>query len=193
MGAEELGDRRFVKSSSNHYLNRRRWILSSGMAAGAILMHPSRAMAAAVDEISHTAEAIHQEVVFNAKPERVYKALTEHASFQKVESFSDAMHSVDINTHPAQIGTEQGAAFSLFGGYITGRQIELLENQRIVQAWRVGSWGPGVYSIARFELTAQASGTKLIFDHTGFPAGTAEHLASGWHANYWRPLGKFLA
>jgi activator of HSP90 ATPase len=82
--------------------------------------------------------------------------------------------------------------FSLFGGYITGRQIELVPNLRIVQAWRAGGWDPGHYSIAKFELVEQGSGTKIVFDHTGFPIGQAEHLAEGWKGNYWEPLEKFL-
>ena len=86
-----------------------------------------------------------------------------------------------------------GGAFSLFGGYVTGRQLELMPDERIVQAWRAGSWGPGLYSIARFELKEEGSGTKIIFDHRGFPDGTAQHLAEGWHGNYWEPLAKYLA
>jgi activator of HSP90 ATPase len=54
-------------------------------------------------------------------------------------------------------------------------------------------WDPGVYSIAKFELVQQGSGTKITFDHTGFPQGQAEHLAAGWKANYWEPLEKLLA
>jgi activator of HSP90 ATPase len=171
---------------------RRRCLLHSGMAAGALILQSNRAIAAAGEEISRNAEAIHQEITFNAKPERIYQALTDASSFEKVESFSDAMKSLDIVAHPAKISREPGGAFSLFGDYIVGRQIELIANQRIVQAWRVASWNPGIYSIARFELAPLDSGTRLVFDHTGFPAGTAEHLASGWYANYWDPLRKFL-
>ena len=69
---------------------------------------------------------------------------------------------------------------------------ELVPNERIVQAWRTTNWTPGLYSIARFELAEQGSSTKLVFDHTGFPSGTAEHLAAGWKANYWEPLEKLL-
>lgn len=98
----------------------------------------------------------------------------------------------DASAHPAVISNEPGGAFSLFGDYIAGRQVELVTNQRIVQAWRAGSWAPGIYSIARFELAEQDSATKLVFDHTGFPAGTADHQAAGWYANYWEPLEKFL-
>jgi len=96
-------------------------------------------------------------------------------------------------TKPTEISREVGGAFALFGGYITGRHIELVPNERIVQAWRVGSWDPGVYSIAKFVLAEQGSGTKIVFDHTGFPRGLGEHLAAGWKAHYWEPLEKFLA
>jgi activator of HSP90 ATPase len=94
---------------------------------------------------------------------------------------------------PTQIRPEAGAAFMLFGGFITGRQIELVPNVRIVQAWRVAGWGPGVFSIAKFELVKQGDATKLVFDHTGFPKGAGRGLAAGWHKNYWGPLTKFLA
>lgn len=73
------------------------------------------------------------------------------------------------------------------------RQIELLPNELIVQAWRVQSWTPGTYSIARFALADQGESTRLIFDHRAFPKGKAEHLASGWQEHYWDPLARFLA
>ena len=174
-------------------LGRRQWLLQSTLAAGGLTLISTRAFAAPDSGITHNADAIHQEVVFKAAPKRLYDALTDASQFQKVQSLSAAMKSVDANSHPAVLSREPGGAFSLFGDYVTGRQIELVANQRIVQAWRPGSWAPGIYSIARFELTEQGSATKLVFDHTGFPAGTAEHLAAGWYANYWEPLEKFLA
>ena len=68
-----------------------------------------------------------------------------------------------------------------------------MPNERIVQVWRAGSWDPGSYSIARFVLVESGGGTKIVFDHTGFPKGQAEHLAEGWRTNYWEPLTKVLA
>jgi activator of HSP90 ATPase len=180
-----------TSSAPGAILGRRQWLLQSAVVAGGFALGAARAVGA--DDISHSAEAIHQEIMFNAAPKRVYDALTDAAQFQKVESFSDAMKSLDIAKHPAMISREPGGAFSLFGGYISGRQIELVPDQRIVQAWRVGSWKPGIFSIARFELAPQGSSTKLAFDHTAFPVGEADHLASGWHSNYWDPLRKFLA
>ncbi len=73
------------------------------------------------------------------------------------------------------------------------RHVEHVPNERIVQAWRTGGWAPGVYSIVKFELVEQGSGTKTVFDYTGFPKGEAAVLASGWKAHYWEPLEKLLA
>ncbi len=124
--------------------------------------------------------ALHQEVDFKAAPQRIYEALLDGKQFS---AFSGM---------PATINREAGGAFSLFGGHIIGRNLELAPNRRIVQAWRVVTWDEGIYSIARFELKAKSAGTHLIFDHTGFPEGKKEHLEEGWKENYWDKLQKYL-
>jgi activator of HSP90 ATPase len=130
--------------------------------------------------ISHTAEAIHQEVIIKANRKRVYEVLTDTEQFRKLSGGMDT-----------KISREPGGAFSLFGGVITGRQIELVPGERIVQAWR-SEWAPGDYSIARFVLKDQGSDTMIIFDHTGFPQGAAEHLATGWKEHYWDGLARYF-
>ena len=148
------------------------------------------------DGVSHTADSIHQEIVFQAVPERVYAALTDAKQFDRVIELSGVRQSGMLPPQankPTRISSEAGAAFTLFGGLITGRQIELVPNVRIVQAWRVAGWNPGVFSIARFELVKQGRETKIVFDHTGFPKGAGPSLATGWHKHYWEPLKKFLA
>ncbi len=173
-------------------LTRRQAILGAATAFGGLALGPTQAKADAPEEISRTAEAIHQEPVFKASRKRIYETLTDGKQFDKVIEISGAMRSMHLEGKPAEISHEAGGAFALFGGYVTGRHIELVPDQRIVQAWRAGSWDPGIYSIAKFELVEQGSGTRIVFDHTGFPKGAAEHLASGWKANYWEPLGKLL-
>jgi activator of HSP90 ATPase len=184
--------------SKNLASSRRRWIRGAAVAIGGLATHPAAfgaaaALADADDGLSKTAEAIHQETIFKASPKRIYDALTDADQFQKIELLSLALPQLDLKNKPAKISREPGGTFSLFGAYIVGRQIELVPNQRIVQAWREISWEPGVYSIAKFELTEQGTGTKLIFDHTGFPVGNGEHLAAGWKSHYWESLQKFLS
>lgn len=70
-----------------------------------------------------------------------------------------------------EISREVGGAFSLFGGYIVGRQIEMVPDERLVQAWREVSWKLGVYSIVKFELKDQDAGTKLVFGSHWIPRG----------------------
>lgn len=143
--------------------------------------------------VARGAESIHQEHMFKAKPNRVYEALTDAKRFEKVIQLSAAVQSgVALGQEPTQISREAGGPFTLFRGHIVGRQIELVPNQRIVQAWRVATWNPGVYSIAKFELTENGSSTKLVFDHLGFPDGQGQHLAEGWKGNYWEPLEKYF-
>jgi activator of HSP90 ATPase len=126
-------------------------------------------------------KTIHQEVVFNASPLRIYEALTDSKQFGEVTGGA-----------PTEISSEAGGSFSCFGGMIFGRNIELVPGKRIVQAWRVANWEEGIYSIAKFELKEQDSKTLLIFDHIGFPESDVEHLATGWGENYWSPIEKYL-
>jgi len=123
---------------------------------------------------------IHQEADFKASPQRVYEILLDTKQFS------------DFSGMPAQIDPAVGGAFSVFDGHIIGRNVELVPGARIVQAWRVVDWPAGVYSIARYELRAQGSGTHLVFDHIGFPEGLHDHLADGWQSHYWDPLAKYL-
>ena len=121
---------------------------------------------------------IHQEETFEATPAKVYQALVDAAEFAK------------LTGAPATGTGAEGGSFSLFGGHITGRQVELVPNQLVVQAWRAKTWPAGVYSIARFELHAEGTKTRVVFDHDGFPADMKDHLAAGWISNYWEPMHK---
>jgi uncharacterized protein YndB with AHSA1/START domain len=173
---------------------RRQAIVGVAMAFSGLALVSTQARAAAEDEVSHTAESIHQEVVFKASRKRVYEALTDSKQFERVVQLSDAMKTrISPGAPPTQISPEVGGAFSTFGGIIVGRNIELVPNERIVQAWRPAYWKPGVYSIVKFELTDSGSDTKLVLDHRGFPDGDGKSLLDGWNKNYWKPLAKYLA
>jgi len=172
----------------------RRQVLLLGALACGELGAWSVALAAADDlGVSHVAESIHQEPLIRSIPADVYGALTQASRFDHLTQFSDAIKSMSLAPNPAQIDAQPGGAFSLFGGYITGRFIELIPDKLLVQAWRSASWAAGLYSIARFELRAQGDGTKIVFDHGGFPAGQAKSLAHGWQVNYWAPLNSLLS
>lgn len=124
---------------------------------------------------------LHQEIDYKATPQRIYEVLLDAKQFAAFSGMA------------AEIDSKAGGAFSLFGGLVVGRNVELIPNQRIVQAWRPTHWDGGIYSIVRFELKTQRSGTLVVLDHTGFPRGEFDALDQGWHSHYWDPLKKFLA
>ena len=124
---------------------------------------------------------LHQEVDIKASRQRIYDALLDSKQFT---SFSGV---------PAEINREAGGSFSMFGGLIVGRNIELVPRERIVQAWRPAAWEPGVYSLVKFDFKELGPQTRIFLDHTGFPEGNFRHFEYGWYAHYWEPLKKFLA
>jgi len=124
--------------------------------------------------------SLREEADFAASPHRVYEALLDEKQFSR---FTGA---------PAKINRTEGGALSLFGGAIVARNVELVADKRIVQAWRDPEWASGVHSIVRFELTSMGAGAHLVLDHTGFPAGQYSELDSGWHEHYLEPMKKFL-
>jgi activator of HSP90 ATPase len=173
---------------------RRQAIAGVALALGGLALASTKAWAGAGDELTHSAESIHQEVHFKATRKRVYETLTDAKQFDHVVQLSDAAKTrMRPGGPPTQISPEAGAAFSLFGGLIIGRNIELAANVRIVQAWRPAYWDPGVYSIVRFEFADSGSETKLVLDHKGFPDGDGKSLLEGWTKNYWEPMAKYLA
>lgn len=124
--------------------------------------------------------SLHQEIALAASPQRIYEILLDSKRFT---AFSGM---------PARIDARVGGAFSMFGGLIVGRNVELLPSRRIVQAWRPTSWDSGIYSMVKFELRPHGSGTLLVLDHTGFPEGDYGHLYLGWGLRYWSPLNAYL-
>ncbi|MBV8718466.1 MAG: SRPBCC domain-containing protein [Chloroflexi bacterium] len=84
-----------------------------------------------------------------APPQQVFELLTRGSLFGAATGL------------PAEIGEGEGARFSIFGGRVQGRQIELVPGERVVQAWRFGTehpseWEPGVYSTVRFRSSRLA-------------------------------------
>ena len=94
-------------------------------------VRPSRRSWALASAPNQARTSIHYDLNFKVSPERFYDTILDQAKFA---AFSGA---------PAAIDPTVGGAFFLFGKLIVGRNVELLPNVRIVQAWRPASWDPG--------------------------------------------------
>jgi activator of HSP90 ATPase len=144
--------------------------------------------------LSHSSESIHQELTFKASRRQVYEALTSASKFDALTRLSDGLSLVTApGAKATAISRDVGGPFTLFGGYITGRHLEMVPDELLVQAWRAGSWKPGDYSMAKFALSAEGTACKLVLEHRGFPEGQGKSLAYGWGVHYWEPLAKLLA
>ena len=124
-------------------------------------------------------KSIEQVVVFDATPSQVFEALM------------DSNKHAAIRGEPATVSREIGGAFVC--GMISGINLDLVTDQRIVQAWRPANFPPGVFTLATFALAADGHRTKLTFTQEAIPDAAHEHLTKGWETKYWQPMRAFLA
>ena len=89
---------------------------------------------------------------------------------------------------PAECSGEVGGAFQAWGGYIEGRNLELQENERIVQAWRTSQFSESEPD-SRVEITLKADGdaTEVTIRHTELPEHGMQYL-QGWQDHYFSPM-----
>ena len=123
---------------------------------------------------------IQQTVTFKASPHEVYEALMDskkHAAFTGSK---------------ASLSQVVGGTFMVYDNYATGKNVELVPDQKIVQDWRAADWPEGYFSRVTFEFTAVPAGTRLDFTHTDVPEGTEAEFTKGWTDNYWEPLKAYL-
>lgn len=126
-------------------------------------------------------KTIRQTVTIGAAPGKVYAALIEEKRHAK------------FTGEPAKISRKVGGAFSCYGGWLKGINVDLVPGKRIVQAWRGKDWPAGAYSIATFSLAkAKGGNTRLAFTHVGVPAFKAKGITMGWRKFYWKPLKAYL-
>jgi activator of HSP90 ATPase len=104
---------------------------------------------------------------------------------------------MDAKKHSALTGAEAiikdkvETAFSVYGEYAYGKNLELIAGKRIVQTWRAhdDKWPEECMSEVIFEFKKiDNSKSKIIFTHKNIPAAVAEQFKKGWIDYYWNPL-----
>ncbi|MCH8870199.1 MAG: SRPBCC domain-containing protein [Chloroflexi bacterium] len=92
----------------------------------------------------------------------------------------------------AEISREVGGDFTIMGGGLGGKNLELVRDKKIVQSWRSGDWPEGHYSTVTFLLEEENGETRLSFVQAGVPASAYESINDGWRTYYWGPMSKAL-
>ena len=90
----------------------------------------------------------------------------------------------------AKMSEEKGFEFSLWGGDIHGKNIEVVKNKKLVQDWMSGEWEE--YSKVTFNLSEDNGKTKLDLIHENIPDNEAKEIEDGWRRYYLGPLKELL-
>lgn len=112
------------------------------------------------------------------KPEEVYNALTNPATIQ--------LWSGD----PAEMSTEPGSEFSLWGESISGKNLEFIPGKKIVQEWYFGDQEEK--SIVTIIIHDHKQGSSVELRQTNIPDEDYHNIVDGWNVNYFGSLDEFF-
>ena len=123
---------------------------------------------------------IKQTIDFNATPQEVFELIMDS---KKHAGFTGAS---------ADVGRNVGDTFSVWDGYATGKNVEVIKDKKIVQTWRASDWPKGAESKVTFEFMPKSDGCELSFTQTGVPEEFLSDIEQGWKDNYWRLMKDYL-
>ena len=129
-------------------------------------------------------KSIKHEIIFDALPDEVYNLL-----------MNEELHST-FTGGEACISNREGDGFTAYDGYITGKNVELIPGEKIVQLWRAEEegWPEDHFSMVVFTFTKQGKDkTKMLFEQSGIPEHKAAAIDKGWVEYYWEPMKRLLA
>ena len=113
-----------------------------------------------------------------ASPEEVYQALTNPLT---IEMWSGG---------EATMSTEPGSEFALWSDSIVGKNIEFIENKKMVQQWYFNQIDESIVTI---KLHPDGSGTSVELHHTNIPDEDYENITEGWREAYMGSLQEFFS
>ena len=103
-------------------------------------------------------------------------------------------HEALTGGNPAKISAKEGAKFSVWGDYITGKNLQLIKDKLIVQAWLGSDWDKSEID-STFILLFEQKGKDAVIHmtHANIPDKQAKGIKDGWTEYYWAPWKAYLA
>lgn len=114
----------------------------------------------------------------NAEPSDIYSALTNPLT---IELWSG---------YPAEMSTEPGSEFSLWEGDITGKNLEFIQDRKVVQEWYFGDQSEK--SIVTISISADGENSFVTVEHTNIPDDEFSQIAEGWREFYFGSITSFF-
>jgi activator of HSP90 ATPase len=103
------------------------------------------------------------------------------------------MHSV-LTGGKAKISEKEATKFSAYGGYCSGKNLQLIPGKLIVQSWRATDWNDNEVDSTFILLFEQKGKNAEVFmTHANVPDSQVKALAEGWNEFYWIPWRNYLA
>ena len=79
-------------------------------------------------------------------------------------------------------------------GYISGRNVELIPSERIVQSWRTSEFDDeDEDSVITVVLEPVGGETLLTLEHSNVPDEYSSYEEGGWESNYFEPMIAYFA
>ena len=94
----------------------------------------------------------------------------------------------------AKVDPKVNGKFTAWDDYISGTNLELVPNKKIVQAWRSTEF-PENHPDSKLDVILEpaAKGTKVTFVHSEIPDGQSEDYKKGWKDFYFTPMKKYYS
>lgn len=120
--------------------------------------------------------------IIPATPEEIY------------EAWLDSLAHSQMTGAEANMSGEVGGEFSAWDDYITGRNLELVPGERIVQSWRTDKFADE-HEDSTITLTLEETddGTLLTLVHSNVPDDQRSYEEGGWESNYFEPMKIYFA
>ncbi len=91
---------------------------------------------------------------------------------------------------PAKMAAEPNFEFSLWGGDITGKNMQVIKEKSIIQRWVYGDWEKP--SGVKIDLHEEDGITTIDLLHKGYPEKEHQNLIDGWNGDYFGAMKKYL-
>ena len=117
------------------------------------------------------------------------------ASAQEIyDAWLDSLTHSEMTRGEASMSDEVGGEVSAWDRYITGRNLELVPGERIVQSWRTTQFtDEHEDSIITVTLEEVEGGTLLTLVHSNVPDEQMSYEQGGWQEHYFEPMKEYFA
>jgi activator of HSP90 ATPase len=126
-------------------------------------------------------KTIQQSVTFKAPPKRLF------------DIFTDSKKHSAATGSKALASKKAGGKWSAFDGMIHGRNLLVIPDRVVVQAWRSSHWKKAdADSILILTFSKASGGGRVDLVHVNVPDHDYAGVNEGWPNYYWKPWKRYL-